>query len=158
MILQWLHVCSRQGEQEGRHARSKVKWYFLLQYIEIHSNYYLTCFNYSIASQKTNRNVYNLWKRYAFEVNVAAILLPESSVINLSLLYLRTTVILRHLANTALYCIQTLLGYFLMLVFMIYNVHLCISIVIGATLGFFCFRFRRPDVERQSVQHCDCMD
>jgi copper transporter 1 len=47
-----------------------------------------------------------------------------------------------HGIQTFLQIIQLLLSYFLMLIFMTYNVWLCLALVIGAALGYFLFGWK----------------
>ena len=44
-----------------------------------------------------------------------------------------------HLAQTALHGLQLLIGYILMLIFMTYNVYLCMAVVVGGTFGYWLF-------------------
>lgn len=48
-----------------------------------------------------------------------------------------------HLLQTLLHMLQITVSYLLMLVFMTYNVWLCLSVVVGAALGFFVFGTQR---------------
>ncbi|XP_012281367.1 high affinity copper uptake protein 1 [Orussus abietinus] len=53
-----------------------------------------------------------------------------------------------HFLQTFLHAVQYVLGYFLMLIFMTYNIWLCLAMVIGATLGYWFFSWEKfnPDV------------
>jgi copper transporter 1 len=53
-----------------------------------------------------------------------------------------TMLSLVHGLQTFLQIVQVLLSYFLMLVFMTYNVWLCVALVIGAGLGYFLFGWK----------------
>lgn len=44
-----------------------------------------------------------------------------------------------HILQTILHVVQLFISYILMLVFMTYNVYLCLSIALGAGLGYFLF-------------------
>ena len=46
---------------------------------------------------------------------------------------------LAHLSQTILHVVQLLLGYFLMLVVMTYQVYIGLAVIIGAGLGYFLF-------------------
>ncbi|XP_076436670.1 high affinity copper uptake protein 1-like isoform X2 [Babylonia areolata] len=59
-----------------------------------------------------------------------------------------------HLLQTALHGLQLVISYCLMLVFMTYNVYLCLSLVAGATLGYFLVGWKRSMVVDQT-QHCE---
>ncbi|XP_014677854.1 PREDICTED: high affinity copper uptake protein 1-like [Priapulus caudatus] len=48
-----------------------------------------------------------------------------------------------HVLQTLLHLIQVICSYFLMLVVMTYNAWLCTGVVLGATLGFFVFGWKR---------------
>lgn len=58
-----------------------------------------------------------------------------------------------HLLQTSLHAVQILLSYCLMLIFMTYNVWLCISLVLGATIGYFVTGWQRMTVHDQN-EHC----
>jgi len=60
----------------------------------------------------------------------------------------------RHFLQTLLHMIQVSLGYFLMLVVMTFNVWLCISIVVGAGLGYFAFGWLTPSINNLG-EHCN---
>jgi copper transporter 1 len=49
-----------------------------------------------------------------------------------------------HVLQGFLHLVQVTLGYLLMLVAMTYNVYLFISVVLGATIGYLLFCFKRP--------------
>ncbi|KAL8567055.1 hypothetical protein ACOMHN_027484 [Nucella lapillus] len=58
-----------------------------------------------------------------------------------------------HFLQTVLHMVQVFLSYCLMLVFMTYNVYLCLAIIIGAGLGYFLFGWRRAMVVDMN-EHC----
>lgn len=58
-----------------------------------------------------------------------------------------------HALQTALHALQSTLSYLLMLVFMTYNVWLCLAVVLGLTLGYFLFGWRRSSIN-DSNEHC----
>jgi len=60
---------------------------------------------------------------------------------------------LAHLVQTLLHVIQVTVSYMLMLVFMTYNVWLCLAVVAGAGLGYFLFAWRRATVVDVN-EHC----
>jgi copper transporter 1 len=58
-----------------------------------------------------------------------------------------------HLLQTFLHMLQVTLSYFLMLVFMTYNGWLCISVILGAGVGFFLFGWKKAMVV-DVTEHC----
>ncbi|XP_051162745.1 high affinity copper uptake protein 1-like [Leptopilina boulardi] len=48
-----------------------------------------------------------------------------------------------HAVQTILHAIQAILGYFLMFIFMTYNVYLCIAVIIGMSVGYFIFAWQK---------------
>ncbi|XP_075972290.1 high affinity copper uptake protein 1-like [Anticarsia gemmatalis] len=48
-----------------------------------------------------------------------------------------------HVIQTLMHFIQSTLSYMLMLIFMTYNVWLCLALVLGLTFGYFLFGWRR---------------
>lgn len=58
-----------------------------------------------------------------------------------------------HFFQTFLHVVQVVLSYFLMLIFMTYNVWLCLAVVLGAGLGFFVFGWKKSVVV-DVTEHC----
>lgn len=58
-----------------------------------------------------------------------------------------------HAIQTLLHMVQMIISYFLMLIFMTYNVWLCIAVVLGAGLGYFLFGWRKATVV-DITEHC----
>ena len=58
-----------------------------------------------------------------------------------------------HIQQTVLHVIQVFISYCLMLVFMTYNVWLCMAVVLGAGFGYFLFGWRRAMVV-DANEHC----
>jgi len=58
-----------------------------------------------------------------------------------------------HTIQTLLHMLQTFISYLLMLIFMTYNVYLCIAIILGAGLGYFAFGWRAK-VAVEVTDHC----
>lgn len=58
-----------------------------------------------------------------------------------------------HLVQTLLHAVQFLLSYLLMLVFMTYNVWLCLAVLFGATFGFFVFGWKKHSAV-DITEHC----
>jgi copper transporter 1 len=60
---------------------------------------------------------------------------------------------LMHGFQTFLHIVQIVLSYFLMLIFMTYNVWLCLSVVIGAAVGYFLFGWKKSVIV-DVTEHC----
>ncbi|XP_053613747.1 high affinity copper uptake protein 1-like [Plodia interpunctella] len=58
-----------------------------------------------------------------------------------------------HIVQTLLHVIQSTASYILMLVFMTYNVWLCIALVLGLAVGYFFFGWRKNTVV-DVTEHC----
>ena len=58
-----------------------------------------------------------------------------------------------HILQTFLHMFQVAISYLLMLVFMTYNSWLCLSVVLGAGLGYFFFGYKRLTTI-DSNEHC----
>jgi len=60
-----------------------------------------------------------------------------------------------HWLQTLLHFIQLWLSLSLMLVFMTFNVYLCLAVTVGGALGYFTFAWiQRPALQRYSVEMC----
>ncbi|CAL8143657.1 unnamed protein product [Orchesella dallaii] len=55
--------------------------------------------------------------------------------------------------QTVLHIIQMVVSYFLMLIFMTYNVWLCVAVALGAGAGYFCFGWKKSVVV-DVTEHC----
>jgi len=55
--------------------------------------------------------------------------------------------------QTLLHIIQMIVSYFLMLIFMTYNIWLCIAVALGAGAGYFCFGWKKSVVV-DVTEHC----
>ncbi|KAL1132031.1 hypothetical protein AAG570_011639 [Ranatra chinensis] len=60
---------------------------------------------------------------------------------------------INHAIQTLLHIVQITLSYFLMLIFMTYNVWLCIAVVLGAAVGYFLFGWKKSVVV-DVTEHC----
>lgn len=60
---------------------------------------------------------------------------------------------LPHLIQTALHLVQVILAYSLMLGFMTFNVWICLSIISGATIGYYLFYWRKITVVHLTDAH-----
>lgn len=58
-----------------------------------------------------------------------------------------------HGFQTCLHIIQMVLSYFLMLIFMTYNVWLCLAVVLGAAVGYFLFGWKKSVIV-DVTEHC----
>ncbi|XP_066151044.1 high affinity copper uptake protein 1 isoform X2 [Euwallacea fornicatus] len=58
-----------------------------------------------------------------------------------------------HFYQTFLHMIQMILSYFLMLIFMTYNVWLCMAVVLGAGVGYFLFGWKKSVIV-DVTEHC----
>lgn len=47
-----------------------------------------------------------------------------------------------HMVQTLLHVVQVFVGFLLMLIFMTYNVWLCLAVLLGAGVGYYCFAWR----------------
>lgn len=65
-----------------------------------------------------------------------------------------------HILQTGLHFIQLWISFCLMLVFMTYNVYLCLAVTIGGAIGYFCFAWMRARpssaVGRSTTYDFDC--
>lgn len=59
----------------------------------------------------------------------------------------------QHALQTSLHIVQIVVSYFLMLIFMTYNVWLCLGVVFGAGVGYFIFGWRKASVV-DITEHC----
>uniref|UniRef100_A0A1A9WVL7 Copper transport protein n=1 Tax=Glossina brevipalpis TaxID=37001 RepID=A0A1A9WVL7_9MUSC len=60
---------------------------------------------------------------------------------------------LSHLYQTFLHMVQVTVSFFLMLIFMTYNVWLCMAVVLGAGLGYFLFCWKKSVIV-DVTEHC----
>ncbi len=58
-----------------------------------------------------------------------------------------------HIVQTLLHILQVIVSYCLMLVFMTYNVWLCLAVALGAGVGYFVFGWKRAVVVDIN-EHC----
>lgn len=58
-----------------------------------------------------------------------------------------------HFVQTLLHVVQSTASYILMLVFMTYNVWLCVALILGLAVGYFCFGWRKNSVV-DVTEHC----
>lgn len=58
-----------------------------------------------------------------------------------------------HSFQTFLHIVQIIISYFLMLIFMTYNVWLCFAVVLGAAIGYFLFGWKKSVIV-DVTEHC----
>ncbi|KAF8770630.1 High affinity copper uptake protein 1 like protein [Argiope bruennichi] len=58
-----------------------------------------------------------------------------------------------HMIQTFLHVVQMILSYFLMLIFMTFNVWLCLGVILGSGVGYFLFGWRKATVV-DITEHC----
>lgn len=58
-----------------------------------------------------------------------------------------------HVLQTFLHVVQMVLSYFLMLIFMTYNVWLCLPVVVGSAVTYFLFGWKKPVIV-DVTEHC----
>jgi len=68
---------------------------------------------------------------------------------------IQTSILSRgHLLQTLLQFVQIVLSYCLMLIFMTYNVWLCLAVALGAAAGYFMFGWKKTVVVDVGGEHC----
>ncbi|XP_044258997.1 high affinity copper uptake protein 1 isoform X1 [Tribolium madens] len=106
---------------------------------------------------------YLFWKTYN-ALQYRAVTLPEKGVVSEDnqIVHMVGEVIHKqpptmlsgmHFYQTVLHMIQMVLSYFLMLIFMTYNVWLCLAVVIGAGVGYFLFGWKKSVIV-DVTEHC----
>ncbi|OAD57970.1 High affinity copper uptake protein 1 [Eufriesea mexicana] len=79
-------------------------------------------------------------------INVARSRKTEGKRSRISLLFSRI-----HILQTVAHTLQLVIGYCLMLIFMTYNIWLCLAVAVGAALGYWLFAW-----EKSSGDNIDC--
>jgi copper transporter 1 len=60
-----------------------------------------------------------------------------------------------HLIQTVLYMLQIFISYLLMLGFMLFNIWICLAVILGAGVGYFCIGTRKVNAYAVYVEdHC----
>ncbi|XP_021930912.1 high affinity copper uptake protein 1-like isoform X2 [Zootermopsis nevadensis] len=97
---------------------------------------------------------YLFWKTYS-SLQYRAVSMPaEKRIMEEDNRIVQPTMFsLMHGVQTFLHIIQIVLSYFLMLIFMTYNVWLCLAVVIGAAVGYFLFGWKKSVVV-DVTEHC----
>ncbi|XP_068910552.1 high affinity copper uptake protein 1 isoform X2 [Tenebrio molitor] len=106
---------------------------------------------------------YLFWKTYN-ALQYRAVTLPEKGVVSEDNQIVHvvgevihkqppTMLSVMHFYQTGLHMIQMVLSYFLMLIFMTYNVWLCLAVVVGAGVGYFLFGWKKSVIV-DVTEHC----
>jgi copper transporter 1 len=96
---------------------------------------------------------YLFWKTYN-ALQYRAVTLPEKGVVSEDNQIVQPTMLsVMHFYQTGLHMIQMVLSYFLMLIFMTYNVWLCLAVVVGAGVGYFLFGWKKSVIV-DVTEHC----
>lgn len=97
---------------------------------------------------------YLFWKTYN-SLQYRAVSIPADKAVGVedSRIVQPTMFSLLHGFQTCLHIIQIVLSYFLMLIFMTYNVWLCLAVVVGAAVGYFLFGWKKSFIV-DVTEHC----
>lgn len=97
---------------------------------------------------------YLFWKTYN-SLQYRAVSIPADKAVGAedNRIVQPTMFSLLHGFQTFLHIIQIVLSYFLMLIFMTYNVWLCLAVVIGAAVGYFLFGWKKSFIV-DVTEHC----
>ncbi|XP_019871177.1 high affinity copper uptake protein 1-like isoform X2 [Aethina tumida] len=96
---------------------------------------------------------YLFWKQYN-ALQYRAVSIPEKNNTTEDNQVVQPTMLsTMHFFQTFLHMIQMVLSYFLMLIFMTYNVWLCIAVVLGAGVGYFLFGWKKSVIV-DVTEHC----
>lgn len=93
------------------------------------------------------------WKTYN-ALQYRAVTIPEKGVVTEDNQVVQPTMLSKmHFFQTFLHMVQMILSYFLMLIFMTYNVWLCLAVVFGACVGYFLFGWKKSVIV-DVTEHC----
>ncbi|XP_050303662.1 high affinity copper uptake protein 1 isoform X2 [Anthonomus grandis grandis] len=93
------------------------------------------------------------WKTYN-ALQYKAVSLPDKATVPDEPQVVQPAILSKiHFYQTFLHMIQMILSYFLMLIFMTYNVWLCIAVVLGAGVGYFLFGWKKGLIV-DVTEHC----
>ncbi|KAJ6648892.1 High affinity copper uptake protein 1 [Pseudolycoriella hygida] len=97
---------------------------------------------------------YLFWKTYN-SLQYRAVSVPDKPVVNedTSRVVQPTMLSAMHVYQTLLHILQVTVSFLLMLIFMTYNVWLCLAVVIGAAGGYFLFGWRKSVIV-DVTEHC----
>lgn len=97
---------------------------------------------------------YLFWKTYN-SLQYKAVSIPADKAIGVedNRIVQPTMFSLLHGFQTFLHIVQIVLSYFLMLIFMTYNVWLCLAVVVGAAVGYFLFGWKKSFIV-DVTEHC----
>lgn len=96
---------------------------------------------------------YLFWKTYSDLQYRAVSMPPAEKMADERQMGRPTMMSLPHVFQTGMHIVQIVLSYFLMLIFMTYNVWLCIAVVAGAATGYFLFGWKKT-VIMDVTEHC----
>lgn len=99
-------------------------------------------YSYVVSVDLTETKVYGTGPNQTTVVTESKGNLPRSRICNW-----------HHILQTFLHVIQVTLSYFLMLIFMTYNVWLCLAVALGAGFGYFVFGWKLNKVV-DIYEHC----
>ncbi|XP_028128853.1 high affinity copper uptake protein 1 isoform X2 [Diabrotica virgifera virgifera] len=96
---------------------------------------------------------YLFWKTYN-SLQYRAVSLPDKNATPEEPQVVQPTMMSKmHALQTILHMVQMVLSYFLMLIFMTFNVWLCMAVVVGAGIGYFLFGWKKSVVV-DVTEHC----
>ncbi|XP_060525943.1 high affinity copper uptake protein 1 isoform X2 [Cylas formicarius] len=96
---------------------------------------------------------YLFWKTYN-ALQYRAVNLPDQGSVPDDNQVIQPTMLSKiHFFQTFLHMVQMVLSYFLMLIFMTYNVWLCLAVVAGAGVGYFLFGWKKSVIV-DVTEHC----
>ncbi|XP_017776236.1 PREDICTED: high affinity copper uptake protein 1 isoform X2 [Nicrophorus vespilloides] len=97
---------------------------------------------------------YLFWKTYN-ALQYRAVTLPQSKEVALedNKIVQPTMWSKMHFFQTLLHIVQMIVSYFLMLIFMTYNVWLCLAVVLGSAVGYFLFGWKKSVIV-DVTEHC----
>ncbi|XP_020626924.1 high affinity copper uptake protein 1-like [Orbicella faveolata] len=99
-------------------------------------------YSYVVSVDLTETKVYGTGPNQTTVVTESKGELPRSRICNW-----------HHLVQTFLHVVQVTISYFLMLIFMTYNVWLCLAVALGAGFGYFVFGWKLNKVV-DIYEHC----
>ncbi|XP_014481285.1 PREDICTED: high affinity copper uptake protein 1 isoform X2 [Dinoponera quadriceps] len=97
---------------------------------------------------------YLLWKEYnSLQYRSVTVPNEKNAVAEDNRVVQPTMLSWMHSFQTLLHLVQMVLSYFLMLIFMTYNVWLCCAVVLGAAIGYFLFGWKKSVIV-DVTEHC----
>lgn len=97
---------------------------------------------------------YLFWRTYNTLQYRSVSMPPEKGVVSEDNRIVQPTMFsVMHGFQTFLHVVQIVLSYFLMLIFMTYNIWLCLAVVVGAATGYFLFGWKKSVIV-DVTEHC----